>query len=115
MPEHSQDNYEINITNKEELKAGPLYTLNEKKSMVLKEYIEKNIKRGYIQPLKSPIAQPIIFVLKKTGELRLYIDYKRLNKVIVKDKYRLLLIYDLKDRLRDVKYFTHLDLRLHST
>jgi len=43
--------------------------------------------------------------------LRLYIDYRALNKVIIKNRYLLMLINKLINRLLDVKIYIKLDLR----
>ena len=40
---------------------------------------------------------PILFIPKKDSDLRLYIDYKGLNKVIIKNRYFLLLITETLD------------------
>ena len=42
----------------------------------------------------------MLFVKKNDGTLRLCIDYKELNKGIVKNKYPLLMIDDLFDQLQ---------------
>jgi hypothetical protein len=52
-----------------------------------------------------------VFASKKdTTELRVYIDYRALNKVTVKNRYLLSLIDSLIDRVASAKYFTKLDL-----
>ena len=52
-----------------------------------------------------------MFVPKKDGGLRLYVDYRRLNKVTIKNRTPLLLISKTLDRLRRSKRFTKLDLK----
>ena len=42
----------------------------------------------------------VLFVKKKDGTLRLCIDYRKLNRVIVKNKYPLPRIDDLFDQLK---------------
>ena len=49
---------------------------------------------------------------KKDGSLRLYIDYRKLNRVTVKSRYPLPRIDDLFDQLRGAKVFSKIDLRL---
>jgi hypothetical protein len=49
----------------------------------------------------SPWGAPVLFVKKKDGSLRLCIDYKKLNKVTIKNKYPLPRIDDLFDQLQD--------------
>ena len=67
--------------------------------------------KGYIRPSVSPWGVPVLFVRKKDGSLRLYIDYRELNKVAIKNKYPLPRIDDLFDQLRGAGIFSKIDLR----
>ena len=53
---------------------------------------------------------PILFILKADGIIYLYINYRRLNKIIIKNWYLLLLASKLLNRLSHVKIFIKLDL-----
>ena len=53
--------------------------------------------KGYIRPSTSPWGAPVLFVKKKDGSLRLCVDYRKLNRVTVKNKYPLPRIDDLFD------------------
>jgi hypothetical protein len=59
----------------------------------------------------SPWGASVLFVKKKDGTLRLFIDFRQLNKVTVKNKYPLPRIDDLFDQLKDAKIFLKIDLR----
>ena len=48
---------------------------------------------------------------KPDGSLRLYVDYRALNKLTVKNRYPLPLIEDLVDRLHKARYFSKIDLK----
>jgi hypothetical protein len=50
-------------------------------------------------------------MLKKDSGLRLYIDYRGLNRIIKKNRYPLSLINKTMDRLKGVKLFIKLDLK----
>ena len=67
--------------------------------------------KGFIHLSTSPWRAPVLFVKKKDNTLRLCIDYRKLNRVTVKNKYPLPRIDDLFDQLKGVKYFSKIDLR----
>ena len=48
---------------------------------------------------------------KKDGMLRLCVDYRKLNRVTMKNKYPLPCIEDLFDQLNGARYFSKIDLR----
>jgi hypothetical protein len=67
--------------------------------------------KEYIRPSVSPWGAPVLFVKKKYGMLRLCIDYRQLNKMMIKIKYPLPRINDLFDQVGGEKIFSNLDLR----
>jgi hypothetical protein len=50
-------------------------------------------------------------MLKKDRNLRLYVDYRSLNKITIKNKHALFLIGELIDRLSDAAIYIKLDIR----
>ncbi|XP_015440400.1 PREDICTED: uncharacterized protein LOC107195130 [Dufourea novaeangliae] len=77
----------------------------------LKAIIDQLLEEKIIRPSNFPYASPIVLVRKKDGSLRLYVDYRKLNKLTVKDNFPTPGIDDNIDELRNKKYFTKLDLR----
>ena len=53
----------------------------------------------------------MLFVKKKDGTFRIYIDYQELNKLTIKNKYPLPRIDDLFDQLKGTIVFSKIDLR----
>ena len=53
---------------------------------------------------------PVLFVKKKDGTLRLCIDYRKFNKITMKNRYPLPHIDDLFDQLRGADTFSKIDL-----
>ena len=88
------------------------YKLGIKERDALKTYLDDMLQKGFIRPSSSPFAFPAFFVPKPgSTELRLVVDYKRLNAITVKDKYGLPLIADILDVIAKGKIFTKIDLR----
>ena len=76
----------------------------------LKEQLEELIKKGFIRPSISPWGAPMLFVKKKDGIMRLCIDYRELNKITIKNKYRLPRIDNLFDQPNKATIFSKSDL-----
>ena len=69
-------NYKILLEEGKTPLFRPIYQLLELELKELKVYINKNLKKGFIQLSILLAASPILFVLKKDRKLRLYIDYR---------------------------------------
>ncbi|GKA86509.1 putative reverse transcriptase domain-containing protein [Tanacetum coccineum] len=67
--------------------------------------------KGFIRPSSSPWGAPILFVKKKDGSFQMCIDYRELNKLIVKNRYPLSRIDDLFDQLQGSRVYPKTDLR----
>ena len=78
---------------------------------VLKDYLETAEANGWIRHSASEAGAPILFVPKKDGSLRLYVDYQGLNEVTIKNRHPLPLISETLDRLGRATIFSKLDLK----
>lgn len=86
------------------------YRLSPEENRELQRQLTKLLDLGYIRPSNSPYCSPCLFIKKKTGDYRLVIDYRGLNKITVKSGFPLPTIPELLDRLHGAKWFTGLDL-----
>jgi len=77
----------------------------------VREFMEEQLRKGYIRPSKSPQTLPVFFVGKKDRKKRIVQNYRYLNKGTVKNNYLLPLISDLIDTMGMKKVFTKMDLR----
>jgi len=77
----------------------------------VQNFVNDQLRKGYIRPLKSPQTSPVFFVSKKNRSKRMVMDYYSLNKQTVKNNYLLLLIADLIDNIGSKKVFTKMDLQ----
>ena len=55
--------------------------------------------KGWIRLSVSPYKAPILFVNKKTGKLRMHVDFRALNSMIRLDVFPIPRISDLLDKL----------------
>ncbi|XP_070045470.1 uncharacterized protein [Nicotiana tomentosiformis] len=69
----------------------------------LNEHLQELLDKGFIRPSVSPWGAPALFVKKKDGSIRMCIDYRKLNKVTIKNKYQLPCTDDLFDQLQGAR------------
>nr|GFB59013.1 putative reverse transcriptase domain-containing protein [Tanacetum cinerariifolium] len=77
----------------------------------LAEQLQELFDKGFIRPSSSPWGVPVLFVKKKDGSFRMCIDYRVLNKLMVKNCYTLSRIDDLFDQLQGLSVYSKIDLR----
>jgi hypothetical protein len=77
---------------------GP-YCMPPNELVELKTQLNELLKKGLIRPSSSLWGCPAIFVKKKDQSLRMCVDYRPLNVIIIKNKYPLPRINILFDQL----------------
>ncbi len=87
------------------------YRLSRPELAGMHSQVRSLLAEGYIQPSSSPYGHPVLFIKKKTGGLRMCIDYRSLNKQTVKNRYPLPRIDDLFDKLQGSEVFSSIDLQ----
>jgi hypothetical protein len=87
------------------------YKMTLKELAELKVQLNELLDKGYIRPSSSPWGCPTLFMKKKDQFLRLYVDYRPLNAVTVKNKYPLPHVDILFDQLAGARVFSKVDLR----
>ena len=75
------------------------------------KYFKEHLEAGVIQPSSSAWSSPIVMVRKKTGDVRVCIDYRKLNERTIKDAYPLPRIDMCLDCLASTKIFSTIDLQ----
>lgn len=92
----------------------PVYQHPRRMAITEKAIVEKQInewlENDIIVPSKSEYASPIVLVKKKDNSHRLCVDYRRLNKKVIRDRIPLPNMEEQLDQLQPAKFFTTLDL-----
>nr|GEX88490.1 hypothetical protein [Tanacetum cinerariifolium] len=106
---------EVLIVQGAALDAAPVarapYRLAPKELQELSAQLQELSDKGFIRPSSSPWGAPVLFVKKKDGSFRMCIDYHKLNKLTLKNRYPLSRIDDLFDQLQGSGVYSKIDLR----
>jgi hypothetical protein len=78
-----------------------MYRMLVMENVEIKKQIQELLDKGVIMPSTSPCGSPIVLVPKKYGTWCMCVDFRALNKIMVKNHYPLLRIDDLLDQLKD--------------
>ncbi|KAA0053360.1 pol protein [Cucumis melo var. makuwa] len=111
LPPHREVEFAIELEPGMVLISRAPYRMAPAELKELKVQLQELLDKGFIRSSVSPWGAPVLFVKKKDGSMRLCIDYRELNKVIVKNRYPLPRIDDLFDQLQGATVFSKIDLR----
>ena len=77
----------------------------------VRRHLQELSEAGVIRESESPFSSPIVVVKKKNGDVRLCIDYRKLNLKTIKDAYALSNLEETFSALTGSKWFSVLDLK----
>jgi len=111
MPTRKVWDHAIDLKETFKLQKERIYPLSKNEREEVQNFVEDQLRKGYIRLSKSPQMLPVFFVGKKDGSKRMVIDYRNLNDQMIKNNYPLPLITELIDNMGSKKVFTKMDLR----
>lgn len=85
------------------------YGLSRQEALVVKAYLDDELKKGHIRSSKSPYAAPLLVVKKPGGGLRICIDYRQLNALTIKNRNSPPQIRDTLARMNKARVFSKFD------
>ncbi len=89
---HRSYNHKIELEDENQSSKSWLYFTSSHKLQKIKKYLEENLKKKFITLSKALFASSILFVEKKDDSLRFCINYWKLNALIKRNHYSILLI-----------------------
>jgi len=111
MPTRKVWDHAIDLKETFKLQKGRIYLLLKNEKEEVQNFVEDQLRKGYIRLSKSPQMSLVFFVGKKDGSKWMVIDYCNLNDQTVKNNYPLPLITKLIDNMGSKNVFTKMDLR----
>lgn len=89
---------------------SPIYQrprrLAPKEKDIVNTQVDELLRDRVIRESFSEFASPMVVVQKKNGAYRVYVDYRRLNKNVIKDHFPMPIIEDQIDKLSTSRVFT---------
>ena len=76
----------------------------------VRKCLESWLKQGIIRPSKSPYASQVVIVCKKSGKIRLCVDFWKLNAISIRDSFPLPRIEEALQAVQAAVWFTSFDL-----
>ncbi len=92
LSSHQSYDHMIELEEESQLSRSWLYLMSSYKLQKIKEYLEENLKKKFITFSKASFASSILFVKKKDDSLYFCVNYWKLNALIKRDHYSILLI-----------------------
>ena len=87
-----------------------LQAMSESKLQFVKKFLEENLKKAFIKASNALCLSPIMLAAKSGRGVRFCVDYRRLNKLTVKNAYLISLIKKTLAQLKNAKVFTKIDI-----
>ena len=113
LSSHRFYNYKLKFAkgaDKNILFKSRIYLILDYKLEQVKKYLNEHLKKKFIIFNYVLFASSVLFAEKSNNELRFYVNYKKLNVIIKRNRYFILLIDEVLIRIQDCKYFTQLNI-----
>ncbi len=121
LSSHRFYDHKIELIDEETSSRSRLYQMFDHKLQKIKKYLIKHLNKEFIFFSFASYVSLILFAEKKDESLRFCVDYRKLNALIKRNRYSLLLIDETFARIQESKYLTRLNiivafnkLRMHS-
>ncbi len=121
LSSHRFYDYKIELIDEETFSRSRLYQMFDHKLQKIKKYLIEHLNKEFIFFSFASYVSLILFAEKKDESLRFCVNYRKLNALIKRDRYFLLLIDETLARIQESKYLTRLNiivafnkLRMHS-
>lgn len=110
LPPHRPIDHKIELQKEAVPPAKRAYGMSREQANVVKAYVDEMLGKGYIRKSLSPYAAPVLIVKKPDGGLRIYIDYRALNALTIKNRNAPPLIRETLAKLYAARIYSKFDI-----
>ncbi len=107
---HHLYDHKIKLTSDVTSSRCRAYWMSFYKLQKVKKYLNENLFKEFITSSKASYFLLILFILKANDDLQFCVDYRKLNAIIKRNRYSLLLINEVIDKIVDCKHLTWLNI-----
>ncbi len=109
---HRFYDYKIELTSDLMLSCCRAYQMFSVKLLKVKKYLNENLSKKFITLSQTLYFSSILFTLKANEDLRFCVNYWKLNVIFKRNRYSLLLIDEIIDKIVSCKHLTRLNIIL---
>ncbi len=110
LSSHRSYNHKIELTNDFTSSRCWAYWMSLYKLQKIKKYLNENLSKSFITSSKISYFSLVLFTLKINDDFRFCVNYQKLNVIIKRNRYSLLLIDEMIDKIVDCKHLTQLNI-----
>ena len=111
LSEHSKYDHRIQfLEGYKDYGNSLLRAMSEPKLQFVKKFMEKHLKKGFIEASSASCSSSIMLAMIPGRGVQFCMDYRKLNKLIVKDAYPIPLIEETLAQLKNAKVFTKINI-----
>ncbi len=107
---HCFYNHKIELISDSMLSHCWIYQMFSVKLLKVKKYLNENLSKKFITSSQTLYFFLVLFALKTNEDLRFCVNYRKLNVIFKRNRYSLLLINEIIDKIVSCKHLTRLNI-----
>ncbi len=107
---HRFYDYKIELINDSILSCCRVYQMSSVKLLKVKKYLNENLLKRFITSSQTLYFFLILFIFKSNEDLRFCMNYQKLNVIFKRNRYSLLLINKIIDKIMNCKHLIRLNI-----
>ena len=107
---HRDSDHKIEFLNDIKFSQSRAYRMLSYKLEKIKEYLIENLFKNFITFNKALYFSSMLFAMKVNEDLRFCVDYRKFNVMIKRNRYSLLLIEEIIEKIIECKHFIKLNI-----